>query len=211
LNPVKETLDETLIPTMESTNTAPSLQKALLQILLKWREGRKITPTNYPEIFGIQEAIRDQNRGLGWSNFVLGRWSPKWQLVQQQFYIRTKSKRTSKRWATAIIHKLLLTIWDQWDFRNKVAHSDDGPMAIALHRKLNASILEELRDDNTNLLQEDKYLFRDHNYLELQSSPKEDKQKWLKLVDLARKAVNFAAAPTPHLAVQRSLMQNYLT
>ena len=206
----KEKLDETLIPTMESTNTAPSLQKALLQILLKWRDGKKITPTDYPVIFGIREAIRDQNRGLGWNNFVLGRWSPKWQLAQQQFYTCTKSKRTSKRWATAIIHKLLLTIWDQWDFRNKVAHSDEGPMAIALHSKLNARILEELRDDNTNLLQQDKYLFQRHNYLELQASSKEDKQTWLKLVDLARKAVHFAAAPIPHLAVMRSSMQNYL-
>jgi hypothetical protein len=206
----KEKLDEILIPTMESTNTAPSLQKALLQILLKWRDGKRITPNDYPEIFGIREAIRDQNRGLGWNNFVLGRWSPKWQLTQQQFYTRTKSKRTSKRWASAIIHKLLLTIWDQWDFRNKVAHSDDGPMAIALHSKLNARILEELRDDNTNLLQQDKYLFQRHNYLELQASSKEDKQTWLKLVDLARKAVHFAAAPIPHLAVMRSSMQNYL-
>ena len=83
-------------------------------------------------------------------------------------------------------------------------------MAIALHSKLNARILEELRVDNTNLLQQDNYLFQRHNYLELQASSKEDKQTWLKLVDLARKAVHFAVAPIPHLAVLRSSMQNYL-
>jgi hypothetical protein len=87
----------------------------------------------------FQEAIKVQNNGLGWDNFLLGRWSPKWQLAQQKFFIQT-----SKRWATSFIHKRLLTVWDQWQFRNIVAHSDEGPLAISLHRTLNAPILEEL-------------------------------------------------------------------
>jgi hypothetical protein len=138
-----------------------------------------ITPSDHPSIFGIREAIKDQNNGLGWDNFVLRRWSPKWQLAQQKFFIQTKSKRTSKRWATSIIHKLLLTEWDQWQFRNKVAHSDEGPLAISLHRSLNARILEEFQKDNKQILAEDKYLFRAHNYVLLQALPREYKQQWL--------------------------------
>ena len=206
----KISLDTVLKPTLESTNTSPSLSKAILKILLKWKEGKKITPTDHPEIFGIRDAIKDQNNGLGWNNFVLGRWSPKCQLAQQQFYTRTRSKITSKRWAAAIIHKLLLTVWDQWTFRNKVAHSDEGPMAIALHRKLNAAILEELGDDNKHILQQDKYLFLNYTYLRLQASPRQEKQQWLKSVDLARKAVHFVATPFPHIAAMQTSMQNYL-
>jgi hypothetical protein len=104
----KKELDKVLIPSLEASNTAPSLNKAILKILLKWREGKMITPSDHPSIFGIREAIKDQNNRLGWDNFVLGRWSPKWQLAQQQFFIQTKSKRTSKRCTTSIIHKLFI-------------------------------------------------------------------------------------------------------
>jgi hypothetical protein len=65
-----------LTPSLEASYTAPSLKKAILTILLEWREGKKITPLDHPSIFGIREAIKDQNNGLGWDNFVLGRWSP---------------------------------------------------------------------------------------------------------------------------------------
>jgi hypothetical protein len=53
---------------------------------------KKIKPSDHPSIFVIREAIKDQNNRLGWDNFVLGRWSPKWQLAQQKFFIQTKSK-----------------------------------------------------------------------------------------------------------------------
>jgi hypothetical protein len=79
------------------------------------------------------------------TSHVLGRWSPKWQKAQQNYYNLTRSKRTSKRWATAIIHKILLTVWDQWQFRNSIAHSDEGPISIALHRQLNTRISEEFQ------------------------------------------------------------------
>jgi hypothetical protein len=155
----KKTLEEDLTPTLESNMTAPSLKKALLLILQNWREGKTIKPSDHPQIFGIREAVRDQKKHLGWNNFALGRWSPKWQIVRQQFYTRTNSKRTSKRWATAIIHKLLLTVWEQWQFRNKIAHSDEGPIAQRLHRILNSRISEEFQEDNTKLPVGDKYLF----------------------------------------------------
>jgi hypothetical protein len=73
----KKTLEEDLTLTLESNMTAQSLEKALLLILQKWREGITIKPSNHPQIFGIREAVRDQNNHLGWNNLVLGRWSPK--------------------------------------------------------------------------------------------------------------------------------------
>jgi hypothetical protein len=171
----KKKLAEYLTPTLESNMTAPSLKKALLLILLKWREEETIKPSDHPQNFGIREAVRDQNIHLGWNNFVLGRWSPKWQKVQQQFYTQTNSKRTSK----PIIHKLLLAVWDQWQFRNKIAHSDEGPIAQRLHHTLNSRISEEFQEDNTQLPVGDKYLFRAYTYLTLQAMPREDKQRWL--------------------------------
>ena len=41
-------------------------------------EERPISPTQYLKLFGIHAAVKEQNEGLGWANFVLGGWSPKW-------------------------------------------------------------------------------------------------------------------------------------
>jgi hypothetical protein len=91
-----------------------------------------------------------------------------------------------------------------------VAHSDEGPLAISLHRTLNARILEELQTYNKQILAEDKYLFRASSYVLLQALPREDKQQWLESVNSARKAINYVASPTPQLAVMRTFMQNWL-
>jgi hypothetical protein len=67
---LQKNLEEDLTPTLESNMTAPSLKKALLLILQKWREGKTIKPSDHPQIFGIREAVRDQSNHLGWNNFV---------------------------------------------------------------------------------------------------------------------------------------------
>jgi hypothetical protein len=91
-----------------------------------------------------------------------------------------------------------------------VAHSDEGPLAISLHRTLNARILEELQTDNKQILAEDKYLFQAYSCVLLQAMPREDKQQWLEPVNSARKAINYDATSTSQLAVMRTFMQNQL-
>ncbi|OEU05826.1 hypothetical protein FRACYDRAFT_266850 [Fragilariopsis cylindrus CCMP1102] len=206
----KKNLDTILKPTLDSTNTAPSLSKAILQILQIWRQDKKVNPSDFTLNFGIRAAIKDQNNGLGWTNFALGRWSRKWQVSQQQFYDRIRSKKKSKRWAAAIIHKLLLTAWDQWDFRNKIAHSDEGPGAIALRQRLDAEMLEETRSDNRQILRQDTFLFTKWTYTELQALPSQQKQQWLRSVFQARKAINYNAPTVPYISAMSVAMQNYL-
>ena len=206
----KKNLDTILKPTLDSTNTAPSLSKAILEILQIWRQDKKVNPSDFTLNFGIRAAIKDQNNGLGWTNFALGRWSRKWQVSQQQFYDRIRSKKKSKRWAAAIIHKLLLTAWDQWDFRNKIAHSDEGPGAIALRQRLDAEMLEETRSDNRQILRQDTFLFTKWTYTELQALPSQQKQQWLRSVFQARKAINYNAPTVPYISAMSVAMQNYL-
>ena len=71
-------IKKVLTPVLKSTNTAAKLSNAILDIIYKWRSLRPIVATSYSTLFGLQEAIKDQSEGLGWSNFMLGRWSPKW-------------------------------------------------------------------------------------------------------------------------------------
>jgi hypothetical protein len=70
----------------------------------------------------LRVASRHQEE-TGWNNFVLGRCSVKWGEAQQRHYERIGSKRTSKRWATVILHTLAMIRWDLWEFRNSILHA----------------------------------------------------------------------------------------
>ena len=59
---------------------------------------------------------------LGWEKFVLGRWCPVWRHHRDAHYFNIDSRKSSLRWATALIHKLLLTAWDLWQYRNHRLH-----------------------------------------------------------------------------------------
>ena len=92
--------------------TEPKLAAAIRDIIFRWRKERPISHTQYPMLFGIRAAVKEQNEGLGWTNFVLGRWSPKWQTVQQKYLTSIRCRKTSLRWAAAVIHKLPMTVWN---------------------------------------------------------------------------------------------------
>ena len=69
----------------------------------------------------------EQNEGLGWTNFVLGKWDPKWQTVQQSYLTSIRSRKSSLRWTAAVIYKLHMTVWNVWDFRNNINKGKNGP------------------------------------------------------------------------------------
>ena len=55
---------------------------------------------------------RPEQAKIGWHNFILGRWTYKWKIVQKAHYDRIGSRKTPKRWLTAILHKLSMICWD---------------------------------------------------------------------------------------------------
>jgi hypothetical protein len=77
---------------------------------------------------------------IEWNNFVLGRWSVKWDEAQQRHYERIGSKRRSKRWATSI---LAMIRWVLWEFQNGILHAPTGPLAVAKHTFLESLIGED--------------------------------------------------------------------
>ena len=78
-------MKKNLTPILEEMKTEPKLASAIRDIIFRWKKERPILPVQYPTLFGIRAAVKEQNKGLGWTNFVLGRWSPKWQTVQQKY------------------------------------------------------------------------------------------------------------------------------
>ncbi len=103
---------------MESTNTMPALQAAILMRLRQWK-GETTDNPQWTTRYGLREAIRCQDK-LGWYNFLMGCISLHWKAVQQRYYEWLGNRNTGKKWATALIQKVWDVSWDMWDHRNDV-------------------------------------------------------------------------------------------
>lgn len=171
---------------MERIDTMPELQKSIITLLETWRRADPIRPASFPATWGIRAAIQDQHDTLGWDNFVHGRWSPKWERPQRRHYQEQQSRRTSRRWAAAIIKKLFLTAWDMWDHRNFILHHPQGPKQQEENRQLNLAISEEYRTGFTALLPRDRKNLCANPVDELHRWRILEKQKWLRHIRIAR-------------------------
>jgi hypothetical protein len=126
-------------------------------------------------------------------------------LVQFNYHPLSHPIYTQYNW-----NKLLLTVWDQWQFRNSIAHSDEGPISIALHRQLNTRISEEFQQGYAEISADERYLFTSYTYLTLQEKKREYKQQWLASVQAARTVTNNSNATTPYLAAMRQFILDWL-
>ena len=197
INKIKVDLKQEL----EARKTSPLLAKIIEELLLKWREGATIYPDNYTTDFNIRDAVKDQNK-IGWTNWVIGRWSPKWQKVQKLYYKSIRSQRSSLRWATAIIKKFILICWDVWDFRNTLIHGKGGSVDRATNRELNFQIRQQFIRGKRDLLKDDKKLFSKYDRKTLLNMPIDEKRSWLRSMVNARKAFGMAKPPTSRFEQQ---------
>ena len=124
-------------------STAPCIKAAILKIILPLRRGEPITVAEFSAEFGLHKAIEEQEI-LGWNIYLLGQWSPKWQTVQAKYFASISSQKTSKRWATAVLHQFYMNSWDMWQYQNDRLHSTAGPRVLDQHRQLNLRIEEEI-------------------------------------------------------------------
>ena len=85
-----------------------SIFLTLLTILTRYRAKATINPQAFHVTDGLRDAIREQAK-IGWHNFILGRWTYKWKIVQKAHYDRIGSRKTPKRWLTAILRKSVWT------------------------------------------------------------------------------------------------------
>ena len=146
------------------------------------------------EVFGegisLTGIVNNQDN-IGWNNFSLGRWSPLWQQAQALYYQRIGSKKSAKRWTSAIVHHLMMTRWDLWQFRNKIKHSPDGPEATDTNNDLNGQIQHELTTGPNGIKNDCHHLFEPPYTLEYLSKKSiHFKTMWLNDVWNAREAMN---------------------
>ena len=103
---------------LQEQKTERNLRIAIVRFLRNWQSNPDfyLVSIEFDHIFAAQAQI-------GWTNFLFGFTAIEWQQSQQQYYQRLGSKRTGKRWVSALIRKLWDIAWDLWDHRNKQLHS----------------------------------------------------------------------------------------
>ena len=124
---------------------------------------------------------------------MMGRWSPKWRKVQEQYLTSIKSKRSSLRWSTAIIYKLMLVVWDIWQYCNQLVFADDGELQVEERNRINMLIYQEFIVGNEHLMEEDQFLFEDSDLDSLLRSDAETKKIWIARINAACHAIDLPA------------------
>ena len=61
--------------------------------------------------------VSDLGPHLLWETFVLRIWSSFWRFHQPVYCVCIKCRKSSPRWVTALIYKLLFIAWDLWQFK----------------------------------------------------------------------------------------------
>ena len=103
---------------LASQQTNMAVTDAICDRLKSWSSNTPFLPLE-SRLLGLQSAIEAQDI-IGWHSAVEGRWSVKWEIIQDRHFKNNSLKRTGRRWLAAIIRKLWITAWDLWEHRNGV-------------------------------------------------------------------------------------------
>ena len=194
---------------LKKLKTHPTLHEAFIRVLSHWRVGRRIKPSDFTRLDGIRDAMKDQEK-IGWTNFFLGRWSPKWQVIQAKHYKRISSKKSPRRWAAAVIHRLFLVAWDMWQYRNNRLHGKAGTKTLARHLRYDTRIEEEMIAGFAELPPHSRHLIRNRTLFSLKNMELHLKKHWLESVRLARKEYAAPVPPSREQEYTRRIMRLFL-
>ena len=108
----------------------------------------------------------------------------------EKILCRNRQLKSAFRWTTSIIYKLMMTVWDIWNFRNSLIHGTGGVNQRATNKELNEEIRIQFNIGLQNLLEKDQYLKKDYTLSKLlHESSIDDKRSWIRAVQAARRAV----------------------
>ena len=132
-----------------------------------------------------------------------------WWSLQEAHYVSTASRRSSLRWTSVIIHHLLLTAWDLWQFQNNRQHGETGPFARAKHALLDSQMSKDLIIGSAGMLPDTACLLS-ISLAELKAYTLVEKRLWLDSMQLGRKHYARVQAPTPEFEQECNFMSAWL-
>ena len=165
---------------MERQQTAPEVRETVLEYLRSWklRETPQLRPnaTNWPD---LAKALHEQAE-IGWDSFIEGRTSKYWEAAQAHYYKWINSRKSARRWISALIQKIWDVAWDQWQHRNATLHQEE---TTASQRRIDQAIEEHLNQGARNLRGANRRFFQHANRVR-QLNPA-GRTAWLRNVEAA--------------------------
>ena len=106
---------------MMDEHTDPDIQHTILTCLTQHFNHLPLTPIAM-HLECLQNALHSQD-ALGWDNFFEGCMVIDWERAQDVYYHWCHSKKSGRRWTTALIQKLWDIAWDLWEHWIRIVHS----------------------------------------------------------------------------------------
>jgi hypothetical protein len=196
---------------MTTLDTAPHIQKAILQRLKQWR---KYGDADLPrfrdyDMWGTQHAVKEQD-AIGWYQFLLGRFGRKWSDAQQRFIDSLQKKNTGRRWTISLIQKALDVAWDMWEQRNDIKHNTLHPRRAAEVLDIKVQLQLLYRTGRKGFLTQDCLLFSKSEATLLKGDPSEMLQWITSVLNATRRAAEAQNDMEATMTSERALMKIWL-
>ncbi len=112
----------------------PTLRQDILDGLARWNQNNKQTTQE-----NRSDAAKEQDL-LGWDLTLEGAISKKWRVQQAAHWKTYKSRKSSKRWMTEFLKRLMNTAWDMWQHRNRELHEEPDNRATSAQQQSNKTV-----------------------------------------------------------------------
>jgi hypothetical protein len=102
----------------------PAIRRIICERLLPWHSGNPSQAQ--PEAIPFLRSVVSTQDALGWQPLLQGGLAFEWQFAQQSYFKSLRSKKSGRRWVSALVRKLWTVAWDQWEHRNSILHERDS-------------------------------------------------------------------------------------
>ena len=192
---------------LAAAKTDPSLSDTLCSLLFSCRRSRRVTANRYPSKF--RRAMLSQAR-IGWTNFLLGRWSTEWIRLQDRYLHSIGSRRSPHRWLATVLRHLVEAHWKAWEYRTSRFRGADGSALAQEHREVDTLIRAEFEAGFVGL----GAAAQPHAGLRLEvvlALPLDEKRAWLSTIAAGRKRFSTALPGRDPDAGSCELLRAWLT
>lgn len=124
---------------MTAQGTHPDVTTNIIKGLSGWQSGMPASLVSAAP--WIQEALVRQEES-GWRNFFEGFVVVDWRTAQNRYYAHIGSRRSSRRWVSALIRKMWQIAWDLWEHRNGYLQNEENNM---MSSEVNQNILADFQ------------------------------------------------------------------
>jgi hypothetical protein len=167
---------------MDDNCTHPKMRDAILSGLNSWHY--KVQDPFKTSIPWLHELyVKQQN--CGWRNFFEGLLLSDWRDAIQDYHQKLASKKSPKRWISALIRKMWMIAWDLWEHRNGHLHNKEVSL---LTQQVDLAISDQFSIGYADLDGSTRALFRGGLPAVL-AKPLDVKQQWLRRIQQARSNV----------------------